>query len=96
MLLHIATGENTNVEHAVTVITAVRDGDVVVIDHTVMCRIKPNPTLVMVHLHPSVRGTLSTQQSGDITRGETNMAAHPITESGLNANGSRYSSDKRR
>ena len=78
MLLHIATGENTNVEHAVTVITAVRDGDVVVVDHTAMCRIKPNPTLVMVHLHPSVRGTLSTQQSGDITRGETNMAAYRL------------------
>ena len=35
MLLHIATGENTDVEHAVTVITAVRDSDVVVVDHTV-------------------------------------------------------------
>lgn len=78
MLLHIATGENTDVEHAATVITTVRDGDVVVVDHTVVCRIKPNPTLVVVHLHPSVRGTLSTQQSGDITRGETNMAAHQL------------------
>lgn len=78
MLLHIATGENTNVEHTVTVITAVRNSDVVVVDHTVVCRIKPNPTLVMVHLHPSVRGILPTQQSGDITCGKTNMAAHRL------------------
>ena len=78
MLLHIASGENTDVKHAITVITTVRDGDVIVIDHTVVCRVKPYPTLVVVHLHPSVRGTFSVQQSGDITRGEPNMAAHRL------------------
>ena len=76
VLLHIAAGENADIEHAIAVITAVRDRDVVVVDHTVVCRVKPNPTLVMIHLHPGMRGALSTQQSGDITRGETNMATH--------------------
>lgn len=76
VLLHIAAGENADIEHAIAVITTMRDRDVVVVDHTVVRRIKTDPTLVVVHLHPSVRGTFSVQQSGDITRGQSNMATH--------------------
>lgn len=76
VLLHIAAGENADIEHAIAVITTMRDRDVVVVDHTVVRRIKTDPTLVVVHLHPGMRGALSTQQSGDVTRGETNMATH--------------------
>ena len=76
VLLHIAAGENADIEHAIAVITTMRDRDVVVVDHTVVRRIKTDPALVVVQLHPGMRGALSTQQSGDITRGETNMATH--------------------
>ena len=76
VLLDLIAREDADVEHAVAVIAPVGDGDVVVVDHTVVRRIKTDPTLIVVHLHPGMRGALTAQQSGDITRGETNMATH--------------------
>ena len=41
VLLDVAAGEDADVEHAVAVIAAMGDGDVVVVDHTVCVGSKP-------------------------------------------------------
>ncbi len=53
-----------------------RDGDVVVVDHAVVRRVQTDPTTVVVDLHPSVRRPLAAQQSGDVARGEADVAAY--------------------
>ena len=58
-LFHIATGEDADVEHAVAVITTMRDGDVIVVDHAVVRRVETDPAVSMIDFHPSMRGALN-------------------------------------
>ena len=67
LLRHIRTGEDTDVEHAIAIITTVGDGDVFVIDRTIMGGIKTHPTILVVDFNPGVRGPFAAEQTGDIT-----------------------------
>lgn len=71
VLLDVAAGEDADVEHAVAVIAAMGDGDVVVVDHTVVCGVQTDPTSIMVDFDPCVRGALAAEQSRDVSGSES-------------------------
>lgn len=76
VLLDVAAGEDADVEHAVAVIAAMGDGDVVVVDHTVVCGVQTDPTSIMVDFDPCVRGALAAEQSRDVSGSESDVPAH--------------------